>query len=463
MNLFRHHKLYILSILFVFIITSGFGCKTDIFKSTTDKAYLTRVTLEYWGVWDTAAQVKTLTDAYKKLHPTITINYRRFRYEEYERKLLEAWAEDRGPDIFSIPVTWLKDYKNRFLLPAQPVLKVPAYEKVGQLKEETVLNVLEYPGIKPLDVQDQFVPVVYDDVILDGKVYGLPLYIDTMVTFYNRTLLDKAGIPEPMTNFHELVEQVPELTKVDTQGNIVQSAVALGGTDNIPRFFDILSNIMLQNGVTLKGQYFNPIHNKDASERLAGAFNYYNSFASPGKASYSWNDDMPDAFELFVNGKLAYFFGYSYHADQLKSRGVSFDWGMTTFPQARGTESTKYYANYWVNVVSKYTKYKQFSWSFVQTVSSVQDGILKDFLSTYNKPTPVRAFVNAQLENASVRAFARQVLTADNWYNGYDIDLAEEYTKDFVDSLLTGKVVQDNQFEYLESFVSKIQKTYVSQ
>ena len=97
----RKSRYFILLILSVFIITTGFGCRWDI----TPKEKVRPITLEYWGVWDTQAQLAPLIASYQAVHPTIKINYRNFRYDEYEKKLIEAWADDRGPDIFALPVT----------------------------------------------------------------------------------------------------------------------------------------------------------------------------------------------------------------------------------------------------------------------------------------------------------------------------------------------------------------------
>ena len=341
----KNFKLTTLLLLFIFIISSGFGCK----NSDKEVKNFKPVTLEYWGVWDTKAQLKSLINDYQSNHPAIKIKYRRFNYDEYERELLEAWADDRGPDLFSIPITWLKEYKHR-LKPIPKSVKIPTKEVVGTIQKETITVMKEYGTTSIRDLKKRFVDTVYEDVIIDGKIYGLPYYLDSLVTFYNEDILTMSGVPEPIRDFHDLVDQAPKLTRVDTNGNILQSAVALGSADNIPRFFDILFNIMMLNGIKLEP--FKPMSGDDMTKRFIDTLGFYMDFTKAGKASYSWDKDLPNAFEQFINGKLAYFFGYSYHADELRKRGVQFDWNITNFPQTRGSEGTKYYAHYWVNVVS---------------------------------------------------------------------------------------------------------------
>lgn len=449
----KKNKLIILLALGVFLMTSGFGCKQNIVNKESFKP----ITLEYWGVWDTPEQMSAIIKAYQATHPTIKVNYRNFRYEEYEQKLLEAAWEDRVPDIFMIPATWLKKYQDR--LAAMPkTVKIPVTEIKGTIKKEEVTTLTTVNSLTRQDIKDQYVPVVYDDVILDEKIYGLPYSVDTLITFYNSDLLTQSGIAEPMVDFHDLVEQIQKykLSKIGQANVVLQSGVALGGYNNIPRFFDILSSLMLQNEVEVQGNYFGPLQNKTSATKLAEVFGFYTDFSDPTKAVYSWNDDLDNAFELFTQGKLAYFFGYSYHADELRKRGVQFDWEMTNFPKTRGAEGSVYYSNYWVNVVPAKSKNQDAAWNFIQSTAS--KNLVVNYLNPNKKPTALRSLINEQLQNDDVRIFASQVLTADNWYNGYDVDLAETYTADFVKAVLAGELKIDN--AGLDFWVKRVNQTY---
>lgn len=406
-------------------------------------------------MWDSSSQFSPLIRAYTQTHPTIRVNYKQFRYDEYERKLLEAWADDRGPDIFALPTTWLKAYQKR-LEPMPAQVSIPVQEVQGTIKQEVVTVLKTFNGLKPRDIERTFVPVVYDNIILDNQVYALPYYLDTLVTFYNEDLLTQNGISQPIVDFHDLIEQTPKLSRATEDGRIYQSAVAMGGTDNIPRYFDILASIMQQYELNVKGAYFDPMGVQGGKDRLKEVFGFYTDFASPGRVSYSWNKDLPDAFELFVQGRLAYFFGYSYHYDELLNRDVQFDWNITQFPQLRGSESTKYYANYWVYGVSKKSANKDAAWNFVQTTATSQS-IVTQYLSQNKKPTALRTLIDGQLAEEDLEIFASQVLTADNWYSGYDVDSAERYTGEIINGLLYGDMTTESA---LTLFVDRINQTY---
>ncbi|HLC64108.1 MAG TPA: hypothetical protein VJK25_02015, partial [Patescibacteria group bacterium] len=108
----KKFKLIILSLLATVLVTSGFSCR--LIPSAEPPASLTQnIELEYWGVWDDSDYLAPIISDFQALHPNVTVKYRKFRFSEYEQMLLEAWAEDRGPDIYSLPAAWLKEYRSR--------------------------------------------------------------------------------------------------------------------------------------------------------------------------------------------------------------------------------------------------------------------------------------------------------------------------------------------------------------
>lgn len=129
-------KITILGLISVFLLTTGFGCS---FMSKEVRQAMKPVELTYWRVLDSdtdpSDDFTEIINNYKALHPNITIVYKKLRYEEFEEELLNAWAEDRGPDIFSIRNTWTGKYKNK-ILPMPKELIVPQAIITGTFKKE---------------------------------------------------------------------------------------------------------------------------------------------------------------------------------------------------------------------------------------------------------------------------------------------------------------------------------------
>jgi len=454
-------KITILCLLSLFILTSGFGCKgTD----TNVQKAMEPITLTYWRVFDGPDAFSEVIAEYEALHPYVNIEYRKLRYSEYEAELLNAFAEDRGPDIFSIHNTWIKRYQPK--LEAMPETTTMAYPVlVGTIKKETVNELRTNKSLSVKELQDTFVDAVsYDVVLEDNKIYGLPLSVDTLVMYYNKDLFNNAGISQAPKYWNkEFLQTIKKLTKQDPKKGIIQSGIALGGSSNIERYSDILSILMMQNGATMlensRKVVFNtvPAFARDTNYNPGiEALRFYTDFANPAKESYSWNSEMPNSLEMFTSGNLAIMFGYAYHLPLIKASAPKLNFSISSFPQIEGNPPTNInFANYWVESVSKKSKHTNEAWDFVQFIT--KENQAKKYLEKTNLPTALRSLVANQKENDDLKVFANQILTAKSWYKGQSVFAAEEAIKEMIDSTVasTGEKIQT----IINTAASKIQQT----
>lgn len=416
-----------LFLLGVFILSSGFGCKSG--DKQTQEA-LKPIVLNYWRVFDGPDTFSEVIKKYNALHPNITINYRKLRYEEYENELLNALAEDRGPDIFSIHNTWMKKYESK--LAPLPKTTTLAYQVTqGTIKKEVVQKLQTTNSLTTRDLRDNFVDVVSADVILsDGQIYGLPLSVDTLAMYYNKDLFNQAGISDiPAYWNNDFVQAVKKMTMQNAQKEIVQSGVALGGGKNVNRASDILSVLMMQSGATImneRGQVlFNTPNNNSAYFPGLDALRFYADFSDPAKESYSWNDSLPNSLEMFMNGTLAIMFSYSYDLPTIKAQAPKLNFSIAKLPQIEGTPPTNInFANYWIEVVSKKSAYINEAWDFLQFITKAEN--VQSYLEKSKKPTALRSLIAEQKKNEEIGVFVDQVLTSKSWYRGKNSLAAEE-------------------------------------
>ncbi len=455
-------KITILSLLALFLLGSGFGCQIANKKT---KLAMKPITLVYWRVFDDSSAFQQIITDYEALHPNITIQYHKLRYSEYENKLLNALAEDRGPDIFSIQNTWVKKYQTK--LAPMPATITMAYPVVsGGLKKSVSYQLRTRNSLSITDLKNNFVGVVAHDVILkDNKIYGLPLSLDTLVMFYNKDLFNNAGISQaPRYWNNEFLQDVKKLTIQDPKKGLIQSGVALGGSTNVNRFSDILSVLMLQNGATMlspSGQIqFNrplPGQNNNAYNPGIEALRFYTDFANPAKESYSWNSKLPKSLQMFINGNLAIMFAYSYDLPIIKAQAPKLNFAIAPLPQIEGNPPTNVnFANYWVEVVSKRSAHKNAAWNFIQFITKATEA--KKYLQQTNHPTALRSLINWQKQqNNETSVFANEVLTAKSWYVGQDESAMEDAMKDMIDQ------VSKNPAESLQKIINtaaaRIQQT----
>jgi len=435
-------KLITLGLLIAVIATAGFGCKT-VSKDVQKK--MEPITLNYWRVWDGPDDFDPLIQAYQALHPFITINYRKLTYDEYEQALLDALAEDRGPDIFSIQNTWVRKYETKIAPMPESISMVYPVTK-GTLKKETIPELRTTKSITPSDVKNNFVDTVYGDVVLSqngqNKIYALPLSIDTLAMYYNKDLLNNAGIAELPSYWNKDFQQdVKKLTKQDLKGELIQSGVALGGSKNVDRASDILSALMMQNGAvmmdgnTVTFNMIPPIFRERGYNPGMEAVRFYTDFANPAKEVYSWNGQMDNSLKRFTDGKLAIFFGYSYHLPMIEAQAPKLNFAVQKFPQIEGNPNEANVANYWVETVSTKSKHQNEAWDFIQFMTTKPDQV-KKYLDLTKHPTALRALINDQLNNEDLKIFAQQLLTAKSWYRGHDSLAAEKAINDMIDSVV---------------------------
>jgi len=450
----------IISILLVLVllINLGAGCLGKEGEKSTE-----RVDLTIWRVFDDDDSFDQIIKNYRTTHPHVHVDYRKMRFEEYEDELLQAFAENRGPDIFSIHNTWIQKY-TPLSQPLPDTVKVVYQEERGTIQKEVVYITYTEATTSLLQFESDHVSVVNDDLVFtadDGKkrIHGFPMAVDTMVLFYNRDLLDAAGIPEPPDDWDEFQDQVKLLTVVDKDGNIIQAGAGIGTGENVERSFDILSLLMMQVGTEMTSEggraTFDETPDNYPYKTLPGldALRFYTDFANPTKEVYTWNTDQQNSFDAFVQGRSAFFFGYSYHISEIRSKAPKLDFAITNTPQISGGRQVNY-ANYWVEVVAEDTDHSDEAWDFVQFAAS--DDQVVHYLNETNKPTALRSLITTQLNDSDLSIFASQLLTAESWYRGDDAAVAEQAFVDLIEQAIEG--VLDTE-EAIETAANKVNQT----
>ena len=431
----------IISISGVFLILAGFVFSGAICAKPV--VMPDKITLNYWRIFDDSDSLSDIVALYQEQYPYIEINYKKFRYEEYEDALIEAWAKDEGPDMFAVPNSWVSKYK-------QYASSLPAYTEVQLVessatygKEEITIQPQRKSSYTSRELGTYYVDVVVDDVIIDGEIYGLPYSVDTLVLYYNKNILNQANIAIPPRTWEEFIIDISRLTLLDQGGNIIQSGASLGGTNNVPRAADILTLLIMQSGAEMIDASGNTVtFNRESGNQpdyfpAQRALQFYTDFASPSKEVYSWNEDMSDALSLFSQGNLAFFFGYSYHQPQIRAEaGAGVKYAISEMPQIN-LDNEINYANYLVEMVSTKSGHQNEAWDFIKFAAHQENVV--SYLEKTSKPTALRSLINSQLEDFDLKTFTSQILTAKSWYHGREPVEAEGAILNMISYVLSGE------------------------
>ncbi len=460
----RLRKFIIPFFLALIFSTTGFSCTLFQPKEAAQEAGRP-IAVTIWGVFDDEGSFDSLIGAYRAQHPNVSISYRKFRLEEYENEIIQALAEDRGPDIISLPNTWVDRYVNK-LLPMPPVMRIGFQVTKGTIKKVTESEIRQIPGYAPQDVRAAFLDTVGEDVIrpVNEKeaILALPFSVDTLALFYNKTLLRNTGViigppkywavsdddpegPQKKALFQDFVSQVQSdrLTIVDPNTTqIIQSGAAFGAAKNIQRAPDLVATLMMQNGAQMNANgTVNFDYDPNELRPLpinpgVDALRFYTDFASPVKEVYTWSEDMPDSLEAFAQGRTAMFFGYSYHAQQLRARAPQLKYGIVPVPQINPIRPAVM-ANYWVFGVSKKSQNSDYAWDFLRFSTEAQN--LKNYLTAAKRPTALKALIEEQKTDPDLEPFASQLLFARSWYHGKNPTSMEQAFLDMITDALGAK------------------------
>ncbi|MFC1618002.1 extracellular solute-binding protein [Patescibacteria group bacterium] len=372
-----------------------------------EKGQEEEISLEWWRVnFDNNDDLQALVSSFEQEWPNITVNVRTFTFSEYENEVVDAISastaeENKGPDILSIHDDWLPRWQDR-LLP---------------MPEST--EVFEHMSFR--NYADDFVETAVDELTTEQQIYAIPLYIDTLALYYNKDLLDSAGVTRPPSNWAGFSDAVEKLTVI-ADGEIIQSGAAIGTSTNINRSTDILEMLMLQNGakminedhdrITFNSSIAGPAGNQINPGLIATTF--YTDFANAQKEVYTWNPSQDYSIDAFVAGKTAMMFNYSFRQETLETKSPNLNYGIATVPQVDLINNSVAYPNYWAEAVSNKTLHPHEAWSFVEHLGKYD--VQLQYLELTEHP-PARRDIIEEVKNEPITGiFAEQSLIARSWW-----------------------------------------------
>jgi len=380
-----------------------------------------RVAVEFWGVFDDRTSFDKIIRDFQSQNPGITVVYRQFSFEDYEKEIVNALAAGTGPDIWMIHQSWLPKHIGKL---------APLPEKISGLDQ---------PLMTFRDFQDQFVEVAVQDLTLGGQIYAMPLYVDTLALYYNRDLFNNAGITAPPNSWDEFNSAVERLTKIDSSSNIIQSGAAIGTSQNVNRSTDILTALMLQSGVRMtdinntSATFSRSVNNTPVGEV---ALRYYTDFANPNVRTYAWNNSQHYSIDAFTEGTVAMMFNYSHQAGILNQRAARLNYAIAPMPQISESD-IKNYANYWAVAVSKNSPVSNEAWRFTAYLTSKEGA--SSYLAQTLRPSARRDIIDLQKNDLRLGIFANQALTARSWYQT-DNSAIESVFIEMIDNVNFGRL-----------------------
>ncbi len=414
------------------------------------------ISLTMWNVFDEAEIFSELIADYKALYPHITINYTRIDYPEYRDRLDGAFIEGKALDIYAIHNTWLPLEQKRISPAPETLRAVAGFDEI-------------FPSVVKFDFTRELAGDAAGSNGTEGAlgsevgggqegariIYALPLALETLGLFYNKDYFEAANIMSPPKTWEELLDYVKLFTQYDDTGNIKLSGIALGAGNNINRATDIVALLMLQGGAKMNNESFSEATFDDQVWQGEGenqkrfspgkdALNFYLAFSDRTRPVYSWDNTMAYSMDAFVEGKTAMMVNYPHQIPVIVGKAPHLNFTAGVMPQFKDGSQDINYASYWGFTVAKSSLQKEAAWQFIDFM--LQPENLKKYLEAAKLPTARRDLILWQQQDALLRPFVNQILSARSWYQG-DVAAAEKVLLDMITSVEVGEQTVEEALE----------------
>ncbi len=151
-----------------------------------------KLKIDFWVFGAEAEHVKKLTNEFEKLNPGIDVKVQAIPWTAAQEKLITAYASETTPDLVQLGNTW-----------------IPEFVALNSLED------LDNWIKDSKDINDKnFFQGIWNTNIIDGKVYGVPWYVDTRVLFYRTDILREAGYNSPPKTWNQLYDVSKKIKKM---------------------------------------------------------------------------------------------------------------------------------------------------------------------------------------------------------------------------------------------------------
>ncbi len=405
--------------------------------TSSSKTGVSSGTITWWGLWEDASVIQPLISEYESQHSGVKINYVKASPQDYRERLTSSLAKNEGPDIFFFHNSWV------------PMLKAS-------------LDSLPSSVMNPADYAKSYYSVMSSDLTSGSSIVGIPLGYDALTLYVNQDIFDKAGKTAP-TNWDDYRLVAKQLTVKDDQGVITQAGAAMGRTENVDHWPEILALLMLQNGVDMS---------KPTGTTAEGALTYFTLFSTTDGV---WDATLPSSTQAFSAGKLAMYIGPTWRAFEIQTQNPNLKFRTYPIPQLPKDNPNQpdiTYATYWAQGVWSGSSKKATAWDFLKFLST-QESLSKLYqaesrVRSFGEPYPRTDMANLLKDHPIAGSVISQAPGAVSWYldsrtfdgpTGINSQMIS-YFNDAVNGVADGKTTPAKALETVAQGVAQVLARY---
>ena len=372
--------------------------------------------IRIWGTLPASAMEITLQDLKRSKQEYAKVSYSEYSAGTFEASLSNALASGSGPDLVLISQEQL-------------------------LANRSKLQIIPFSSIPERTYRDSYVSICELFLTKEGT-FGIPLVVDPLVLYYNRTQLSTAGYAAPPITWEEVLGITPSLTQKNGVA-INKSAIALGTYENIPNAPGIISLLLLQSGTVITENTttgLTSVLRKGATltgvSPAESAISFYTQFADSAKVVYTWNRALPRAQSAFLAGDTALYVGYASEYRFLKDANPNLDLDMTAVPSPQTATGRVDYARAYVFSIPRNAKNATASYQVASALASASQ--VPVFSSASGMAPALRSLVSARTDDANASVYYPLALISKGWLSPAPA-VTEQIFADMINTVISGR------------------------
>lgn len=318
-------KLQKSSLMMVLTVVTILALSSVVFAETT---------IVHWQHHSPAreAMVRRFAEEFEAQNPGVKIVFESIPINDYYMKLLPAIAAGSGPDVFQ--------------LRAGDVPRYRYYEVIQELQIDHEL------------AAEEFIPSTIDYLVdEDGKFYGLPTDVQTIVLFYNTEIFEEVGIEKAPETWDELIETALLITERE-DGVMYRMGLAHGN------YGPVLWSLIAQTGTEFQDENGKALFNNP--QGLEGF-----KFAADWVVEYGVEDpDFGSRWTAFREGELGMVMAHPAMLGSFRSSHPDLPIGIAEIPARKEGEPRTNVMTNWAYVASSGAKDAELASKWIEFLTS---------------------------------------------------------------------------------------------
>jgi multiple sugar transport system substrate-binding protein len=260
------------------------------------------VVLEFWAMGAEGEKVQPLIDRFEAEHPGIRVEVQQQPWTSVHEKLLTAFAGRSTPDVSQFGNTWVAEM-----------------QALGALEDLT-------PYVRRSDLVDEadYFGGIWDTNVIDGRLWGVPWYVDTRILFYRTDLFAEAGYDAMPTTWDGWLDAMRAVQDVQPDGGY---PILLPVNEFEPPLILGLNTAELLRDGARYGNF--------ASPEFREAFAFYVGLYREGLAPATSGTEISNLYQEFDRGRFASYITGPWNIGEFQRRlsdERQDDWGTAPIP-----------------------------------------------------------------------------------------------------------------------------------